>query len=239
MKRRGFTLAELLLVIAMIAVLTVTTVNVLLSAQEESRLSATQALITKIDNLLDQRKAHYDVRPIPIKLTNYSTDPNTLITLRRMILMDIVRAEMPVDGTKVVSLVIPSYPSREFRNAVRRFENNGTLVFNVGTRLELIQELRQRRNFPALASRFARGEQPGEYLYGIVASTDMNAGSGLDLMGNSAFGNVDNDGFFELVDAWGDPLTLEILDPSGTPMNIGVPFDIYNLTFRVRSVNIN
>ena len=237
--KRGFTLAELMLVIAMIAVLAVTTVNVLLAAQEESRAGATEALIVKIDNLLDQRKSHYDTRRLPVVLSNYSNDVDTLRTLRQMILMDIVQVEMPVDSTKVAQFTVAAdYPSAEFRAAITTLEGSGDLIFDVGTSADLITELELRRNRPALSSRFVTGQEASEYLYGIIATTDMNASSGLDLLGNSAFGNADNDGFFEIVDAWGDPMTLEILDPTGNPMNIATPVDVYNLTFRVRSINM-
>ena len=106
--KSGFTLVELLLVIAIIAVITTAAVEVFRQAQEDSRASATEALINKIDNLLEQRKLHYSVRRIPVDLTAYTDEPGTFITLRQMIVLDVVNVEMPRDAGDVIDFNTPT-----------------------------------------------------------------------------------------------------------------------------------
>ncbi|MCH2179544.1 MAG: type II secretion system GspH family protein, partial [Mariniblastus sp.] len=51
-QHRGFTLVELLMVIAIITILATLSLAVLRSSQEEARTSATEARITQIQNML-------------------------------------------------------------------------------------------------------------------------------------------------------------------------------------------
>ena len=47
-------------------------------------------------------------------------------------------------------------------------------------------------------------------LYAVLARMNIDGSSGVELIGNQAVGNVDDDAFPEVVDAWGEPLQLRI-----------------------------
>lgn len=51
---------------------------------------------------------------------------------------------------------------------------------------------------------------PGEYVHAILSRMDVDGTPAIELLGNSAVGNSDDDDFPEVVDAWGDPLQLRI-----------------------------
>ncbi len=51
---------------------------------------------------------------------------------------------------------------------------------------------------------------PGEYLHEILRSIQIDGQSAVELLGNSAIGNTDDDIYPEVVDAWGDPLLFDI-----------------------------
>ena len=51
---------------------------------------------------------------------------------------------------------------------------------------------------------------PGEYLYEILRSIQVDGQSAVESLGSSAIANTDNDRFPEVVDAWGEPLLFDI-----------------------------
>ena len=57
---------------------------------------------------------------------------------------------------------------------------------------------------------------PGEYLHEILRSIQIDGQSAVELLGNSAIGNTDDDTYPEVVDAWGDPLLFDIEQFSAT-----------------------
>ena len=106
----GFTLVELLLVIAIISVLATMSLGVLRNAQDNAKAAATQSRITQIESLLAIQLEDYEVRRLPISTrelaayvrANMATDEDEsmkvfvqLQALRRQILMDIINSEIP------------------------------------------------------------------------------------------------------------------------------------------------
>ena len=80
---------------------------------------------------------------------------------------------------------------------------------------------------------FARLTSASEYLYAVLQSTQFNGISALEAMGERAFADTDDDGFPEVVDAWGNPMAFQIemyfnngeLFPEGwpNPTNLSIP----------------
>lgn len=62
----AFTLAELLIVVAVISLLAVTALSVMRSAVEEARKDRTRAIIRRIDQLIQERYQGYKTRQLPI-----------------------------------------------------------------------------------------------------------------------------------------------------------------------------
>ena len=124
----GFTLVELLLVIAIIAVLSTMAVGIIASSQHDARVAATRSRISLIDRIIQSELEGYEFRrsPVPervlIALTNQIvTDPANMWdtnrflvhfrNLKRMINADLIRTEMPSGLGKINNLGI--FPSAE------------------------------------------------------------------------------------------------------------------------------
>jgi len=107
----GFTLVELLLVVAILAVLASLAVGVLGEAQNDASIAATRSRITVIQQILEAELEEYEIRRPPISLALINqlvglTDldqSNRLVharNIRRMIVADLIRVELP-DGSRV------------------------------------------------------------------------------------------------------------------------------------------
>ena len=63
-------------------------------------------------------------------------------------------------------------------------------------------------------------KEPGEYLYVQMSRINIDGSTGLELLGPNAVGDPDGDGFLDIVDAFGESMSLRILqaepDPTGT-----------------------
>ena len=138
LRNLGFTLVELLLVIAIISVLATMSLGVLRNAQDSAKSSATQSRITQIESLLAIELEDFEVRRLPISnrdlLAYVRANPALdidgdaikvfvqLQSLRRQILMDLISSEFPRpclvdtddDGaadTFVLSIDVGQFPS--------------------------------------------------------------------------------------------------------------------------------
>ena len=129
----GFTLVELLLVIAIIAVLSAMSLGVLRNAQDDARAGATQARIAQVESLLAILLEDYEVRRLPISnrdLAAYvAANPaqgaggniQTFLQvrlLRRQILMDIISSEIPraffnANGELALNPDLGKFPSNQ------------------------------------------------------------------------------------------------------------------------------
>ena len=235
---------ELLLVMAIIAVLSSLALVVIGEAQHDARRNATQARMSQINNLLTLRMENYEVRRAPLNnIANYiitgggNGDPRLdLRDLRRRILVDTVNAEMPRSLRNVsISPGTPgnpqdsTYPSGQF---VQWVDDSGDVDPSV------VGDLIATR--PAFASRFVHHEagtpsnDPSHYPEGSLAaldSADERRRSSSEylykilettqLNGLQATASLGNGAF---VDTDNDGF-LEVVDSWGEP--IGFQFIIY------------
>ena len=107
----GFTLVELLFVIAIITVLSTMALGVMKSAQDDAKEAATEARIRQIEAILQIELEDYEVRRLPVSVgllatyarafPLYGTSANPMKVslqvrnLKRRIIQDIINAEMP------------------------------------------------------------------------------------------------------------------------------------------------
>ncbi len=226
----GFTLVELLLVITIIAVLSGMTLGVLKNAQDDAKAVATKARIGQIESLLSIQLEDYEVRRLPIsnrELAGYVRDSgNTPVLahvrdLRRQILMDIINSEIPrpfVDsatGAFVANDDVGNFPSKNpsIDGGVGFYEWLGTDYSALRTRLESLKPARvasfidMKKSTGETEERF---DLPGEYLYAVLQRMDIDGTPAIELLGNAAIGNSDVDEYFEITDAWGEPMQLRI-----------------------------
>ncbi|MFK7769893.1 MAG: type II secretion system protein [Mariniblastus sp.] len=110
---RGFTLVELLMVIAIISVMATMALGIISKSQDDAKASATISRITQIEAILQIQLENYEVRRLPIGLRELSQycngnairplDANGVEeqlfahvrNMKRRILMDIINSEMP------------------------------------------------------------------------------------------------------------------------------------------------
>ena len=73
LRRRAFTLVELLLVVAVIAVIASLGVGVLAQAQNDAAISATRSRITLIEKILEVELEDYEVVRSPVSFAGIGT----------------------------------------------------------------------------------------------------------------------------------------------------------------------
>jgi prepilin-type N-terminal cleavage/methylation domain-containing protein len=236
----GFTLIELLLVIAILGVLTTLSLAMLRSASESAKVSATQGRIKRIEALLLAELERYEVRRLPMgrdelgtfiaanPLSSIKISGLRLDNLRKRIIQDLINCEMPrplVSGTAYLrNPDLGMFPSTQPANPTRPgFLTWLNDTFPNPPPNRLSTEL---ANYPSgtiqswADPRYLNPNfnHPGEYLYEILTRIDSDGVPALETLTSTCFADTDEDGFVEVVDAWGEPLLwfiaqTDVVDP--------------------------
>jgi len=245
----GFTLVELLLVIAIIAVLSTMAVGVIAGAQNDARVAATRSRVQIIEKLMASELEDFEVRrsPLPFRfISGMNTMPPFSIVelavgdtvpprptpawdpaavnralhgrnMKRMLALDLIRSEYP-DFTSGTPLGLGTYPSVQFQQYLMDPVGTGGLgmttedlalnVLPFFTRYQTANVLRWNGWGGALTG--SDEANSAEVLYRILSELEVDGASGMDVLGGSrATGDSDGDGFLEVVDAWGDPISFQ------------------------------
>ena len=230
-RRSGFTLVELLLAISIMAVLATMTLALMRSATEDAKESATLARISKIEAMLQLELENYEVRRLPISLANLellagTADRNVIRDLKRQIIADLISAEMPrpdlVGVDPVLSVGMGQFPSITIPLGASESFDEWLSNNYPGLHSELTQNrydsagvLYWRNKFNPMPGVAGTGNEDfnnfGEYLYEILSRLNVDGTSGVEVLGNVSIGDSDEDGIPEVVDAWGNPLQMRIL----------------------------
>ena len=86
----GFTLAELLIVIAIIGLLSSMALVTLYGVQQDARERSTRATVTRINEVVMARFESYRTRPVPIRIPP-RTPPRTAAELRLLAIRQLMR----------------------------------------------------------------------------------------------------------------------------------------------------
>ena len=239
---------ELLLAMAIIAVLASLALVVVGDAQDDSRRSDTQSRISLLNSIIETRLENYETLRLPINLKNAITPSEEDLLnrreTRRRVIMDIVSSEMPrsyddvadspgqIDASDTES-IFPSQRFIDWMNTEDFFDSPSLFVEDVAAQVRT-----------STADRFVARGNPGgeddglageirtssEYLYWILQDTHTAGTTGLEVLGDRFIGDTDNDGFLEIVDSWGNPIGFQFVmfDEEGNRVNNGTgnPMDL-------------
>ena len=182
-RRQAFSLVELLVVVSIILVLMALLGGAVSAARVSQKKQATQALIARIDEVLKQHFATYASRAVPASaLTGSSKSAARAAYLRRL-----ASAEMPDSWVDVQAIV-----------------NNTAGVPRTSPQSAYVGVFQAIRAVNAAwpTSDYA----DAECLFMVVMQGGIADCLDCGALGSSTKGDVDGDGAFEFLDAWGNPI---------------------------------
>ena len=198
--RAGFTLVELLVTVAIIAILAGVGLSTLFLAQEAAREDRTRMLISKLHNQLMIRWESYQTRRLPLQIMPGESPKDfakRLLWGRR----ELMRMELPeryVDiglpmpnETPFVPSIVPPSTSPVVSAMIRRI--NIAAQQKGLTLLQMLQEI-------------GKDNERAECLYLIVTTGMQVDASGKKIFDERHVGDTDDDGMLEFVDGWGQAI---------------------------------
>ena len=236
LSRPGFTLVELLLVMAIIAVLASLSLAVIGDSQYNAQRNATQSRVNQISSVLEEALEEYSVARLPVGQVEGFIDPVTAGNdirayarqVSRRVMLDVINFEMP-RGYDSIALNnnpsnnnVASYPSPHF---VQWYNDNSSLFQPVGGNT-LLDALQGNVTFKADQFRIPDADESAyphanelnpnspsaiirsnsEYLYAILQRTQSQGILAIESLSQRAFADTDGDTFLEVVDSWGNPI---------------------------------
>jgi prepilin-type N-terminal cleavage/methylation domain-containing protein len=212
-RRRGFTLVELLMVIALIAMLSSMLLVSLYAAAQSAKVRRTEQQIARIHSLLMTRWQAFQSRAIPFntmaELNNLGLSKNakSRARLRLRAIRELMRLEFPERRTDVArdvgapvtpGLRLPARPPalwKSYDRRVARLRND--------TDWHLVDPF---VDASGNALTWTPQHQGAECLYMILASIREGDRNGLDFFTEDEIGDVDDDKMPEILDGWGKPI---------------------------------
>ena len=184
-QRYGFTIIELLTVLGIIGVLSSMVLFALFSVSENARKQRTKAQITKIHELISGRWESYRTRPMPISANAIrGKSPKDVALLRLNAMYELMRMEMP----DIIADVTEPAQEKVWRRSI--------------SSVARAHQLRLSSGAPSITF------QSAECLYMILANIQDGDTNGLDFFREREKGDVDEDGFPEILDGWGQPISF-------------------------------
>lgn len=187
-KRSAFTLVELLIVISIIALLATVGVIALRDARLTAQRARARSQVTRISEMIMTRWEEYESRQIPMPV-NSGLQPQQAMFLRYHMLKDLMRMELPDRITDVQDPPIPDPVA-------------GTSLTPPPLWVRYNQYVVQNGGF----ANWSVSNQGAECLYMILQSMDSVLGKGTDFLLPNEIGDTDRDGFYEVLDPWGNPV---------------------------------
>lgn len=193
--RIGFTLVELLVTLAVIAILSAIVLGALSSAAETTRERRTQSLIRRLDAVITARWDSYRTRRVTIG-TPSGTGPAAAAWDRLWSLRELMRFEMPQIWSDVDVPGPPQHLST-FPALQRAYKRKLDAATNALTARGLTAA-----QSTTLLLRF----QDAECLYLIVSMANDEGNATADHFRENDVGDADGDTLLEFHDGWGQPI---------------------------------
>lgn len=206
-RRRGFTLVELLVVCAVIAVLLSMVLFALRGAAEQARVDRTRAQINKINDLLMTRYEGYRQRPLPYRIPA-GTPPQTAALTKLQVTWELMRMELPerIADVRDPSGMYGLQPS--LWKAYRR-------------KLMALTGSAAADPTASWTDRYSNAE----CLYLILSTIRDGESTGLDFFSASEIADLDGDNVPEILDGWGRPIAFFRWAPGYTANDATYPIN--------------
>ena len=208
--RRAFTLIEMTIVIAIIAILAGMALSVYSTAALQAKGMRTRAIIAKIDQLIGEKYEGYRTRPVPLNQIVFRTlNPQQKQAYRLNAIRELMRFEMPdriTDVTAGPAYIDPQNPAEQIPQA-------GYPVYPMAALFErpALNKQYLRRAFKAgngSLQNWSTNNENAECLYLILAAMRDGDKSALDFLSPTEIGDTDKDGMNEILDAFGQPIAF-------------------------------
>lgn len=195
-RRRGFTLVELLITVSIIGIMASMVLFAMFGATESARKRKTEALVARLNAIVQAKWESYETRRIPVTLLA-GTNPQLAAKQRLDCLRDLMRMEMPDRWTDV-----DDDPATPFE-----FNPPNPKMARPALSQGYLRQLTAARNRTPAPSPSDIGLNAGaECLYLIVKGVVGEDGDGSDALKPDSIADTDGDGLLEFVDAWGTPI---------------------------------
>ncbi len=202
--RRGFTLVELLITISIIGILASMILFAMFQSQETAKAHRTRALIAKLNSIIMRRYDEYKTRRVPIQFNPTElANPKLMARMRMEGLRDLMRMEMPDRWSDVLKPPAAPFnrPAIAPPAAFLAYQSKWAAITGDATIGPFEYD-----TAPGSISVTKEEHQSAECLYMIVMGCLAQEGDARDTFTAKDVGDVDNDGFPEFVDAWGQPI---------------------------------
>jgi prepilin-type N-terminal cleavage/methylation domain-containing protein len=180
------TLVELMVTIAIIAILASIVLLGISGATEQAKLRRTQAQIAKLHELVMEKWRSYETRRVPMKgIERGERLPRNAVAAKRLLaLREMMRLEMP---ERITDLTVINSGANEPEH-LRTFPS---LYYSYMARVK---------------STWTDQYQGAECLYLIISQITVDDSTALRYFNDSEIGDRDGDGMPEILDAWGTPI---------------------------------
>lgn len=213
---RGFTLVELMMVIAIIAILSSLFLGALDQAEQTAKVARTASLVQKLHNMIMARWDNYRAVRLPINVDarvgdNFANAGNEQQSRFRQ---DVARRRM-LAIRELVRMEVPDrYDDLMFTPEVLRSPQNGTpirpFLWSAYQRRMLAakaaNQISKDEELPEFIGRISVDNQSAECLYLVMTVGVENTATSVEHFNSSDFGDTDRDGMPEFIDAWGRPI---------------------------------
>lgn len=217
--RRGFTLVELILVLAIIGILSSLGLAIIAGAQEDAQVSRTRAQIDRISLVLNQRLEEAVYRILPVDLSGLTQKEKQWV--RTAAIAELLRVEFPTRRNDLRDFVPFNLANGEYPFPVNEAVVPNPVSINWAAQFpdpQLMIRHRTRLMIAANGTDYGAGvpwsvtHESAECLYAILASITMEDGkSALSMVSATEIGDKDGDGRKEILDAFGDPLLADLV----------------------------
>ncbi len=212
-KQKGFTLIEMTIVMAIIAILSIMALSVYATAASQAKGMRTRAIVAKIDSIIGEKWEAYRTRQVPIRLAP-GTNPNLAAQIRVDAIRELQRFELPDRITDVTAGPAYQYGTEQIPQA-----NYPVYALNRLTSRPSINKQYLRQAFKAHPDTpppwnvtglqyWTPQNENAECLYLILSFTRDGDKSALDYFSPTEIGDVDNDGMNEILDSFGQPIAF-------------------------------